>query len=451
MLLTNIPIEPGQESLGELIRNRKDQLSLELERLRIYEDQGSKRTDNWYALAPFLLDILSGNKKYCYDWIDYQLTKLESSNRHRGRYLRLSSLKALLKADELKLGPIPADLDEFLAKLSLAGPGICLSRTFFSLWPDIFENHDQSAIDYITRGAIAFAQMFNKPESQRILKTLFKGEKKHWRSLIDYCAAGNFQAMMDEYGHLLKGAGNDFISAVEKLESSVGITTSSVTAQLDRGKKTVILKEARLSCHYAVPLGNQKMTDEKGIERVANIRDSFNSPFRPFVLSSTSIGQEGLDFHWYCSRVVHWNLPQNPIDLEQREGRINRYKSLTVRRRLAEKYQIFLNGEESGDLWTHLFSVAEKETKDSRESDLIPYWHIPEGEAELERFIPMFPMSREIERLDEILKILSLYRLTFGQPRQQELLENLLHRDLNEKEMDEVKKKLVIDLSPLNY
>ena len=41
---------------------------------------------------------------------------------------------------------------------------------------------------------------------------------------------------------------------------------------------------------------------------------------------STSIGQEGLDFHTYCHAVVHWNLPSNPVDMEQREGRVHRYK-----------------------------------------------------------------------------------------------------------------------------
>nr|WP_270246095.1 helicase-related protein [Coprococcus sp. AM11-30B] len=44
---------------------------------------------------------------------------------------------------------------------------------------------------------------------------------------------------------------------------------------------------------------------------------------RPFVLATTSIGQEGLDFHNYCCVIMHWNLPSNPIDLEQREGRKN--------------------------------------------------------------------------------------------------------------------------------
>src|SRR5699024_11013379 len=38
----------------------------------------------------------------------------------------------------------------------------------------------------------------------------------------------------------------------------------------------------------------------------------FNSPFWPFVLASTSVGQEGLDFHTYSHAVVHWNLPPTP-------------------------------------------------------------------------------------------------------------------------------------------
>ena len=36
--------------------------------------------------------------------------------------------------------------------------------------------------------------------------------------------------------------------------------------------------------------------EEGGAARLGSVRDAFNSPFRPFVLATTSIGQEGLDF-----------------------------------------------------------------------------------------------------------------------------------------------------------
>ena len=58
---------------------------------------------------------------------------------------------------------------------------------------------------------------------------------------------------------------------------------------------------------------------------MAKIRLAFNSPFLPFVFTSTSIGTEGIDLHWYARNVVHWSIPRRPIDLEQREGRVLRF------------------------------------------------------------------------------------------------------------------------------
>jgi len=50
-----------------------------------------------------------------------------------------------------------------------------------------------------------------------------------------------------------------------------------------------------------------------------------------------------LDFHFYCRQIVHWNLPGNPIDIEQREGRVNRFKGLTIRQQIARKFGSFLH------------------------------------------------------------------------------------------------------------
>ena len=109
--------------------------------------------------------------------------------------------------------------------------------------------------------------------------------------------------------------------------------------------------------HFAVAFtkGENKESDA---DRKKVIRNAFNSPFRPFVLASTSIGQEGLDFHNYCRRIVHWNLPSNPIDLEQREGRINRFECLAIRQNVAKRY-----GDidfKKNNVWTELFDEAVK-------------------------------------------------------------------------------------------
>ena len=92
-----------------------------------------------------------------------------------------------------------------------------------------------------------------------------------------------------------------------------------------------------LSSRFAAAFG-AAMTEEAAGIHPEVVRRTFNSPFWPWVLVTTSVGQEGLDFHRYCHSVVHWNIPATPVELEQREGRVQRYKSHSVRRNLAAKH-----------------------------------------------------------------------------------------------------------------
>jgi hypothetical protein len=71
-----------------------------------------------------------------------------------------------------------------------------------------------------------------------------------------------------------------------------------------------------------------------------------------------------------------------------------------------------------------MFAAARAES--SNDSDLVPYW-LYEGPTSVERRVPMLPFSREHERLDWLKRSLTVYRLAFGQPRQDDLL-NYLNR-----------------------
>jgi hypothetical protein len=167
---------------------------------------------------------------------------------------------------------------------------------------------------------------------------------------------------------------------------------------------------------------------------------AFNSPFRPFVLATTSIGQEGLDFHNYTRKIVHWNLPHNPMDLEQREGRINRYKCLAIRQSLAHMHK---GAKFTDDVWREVFQLA-LDAKGEGEPELVPYWCLPDGgSVKIERIVPMYPYSKDNAVYGRLLKILSLYRVTMGQARQEELLEYLFN-NRSEEELNE----LFINLSP---
>lgn len=456
--LIDISLQAGSVPLSELLKQRISIIKNKLSGLSCLE-VGSKAGERWYALAPMLLDKYGKYQACLNEWLGVQQDAIKDRNDNKGVTTQFKLLRDFIEDDELALGPIPDDLAEYLAYLSIAGPGVSVYRALHNNWVAEDQVYSSSA----TEVAFAVISMFNKPEAESILGKRYPS-LKYFNAIAQYCADGGFQAVIDEYAHLLKGDGfsidSKSDSATQRMVEVLSIVTSSVACQFSehKHKSSEATQEKAnqeqnkhsLRCHYAVPLGNQKISNDSAVlHRIGSVRDTFNSPFRPFVLNSTSIGQEGLDFHWYCNQIVHWNLPSNPIDIEQREGRINRYKSLVVRRRLVENYKDqFLM--ENGDPWRQLFEFADTVTlQDGRSSDLVPYWHLPEGTTKIERFVPMMPLSRDVVRLDHALKVLALYRLAFGQPRQEELLDNLLHRKFSDEEVRLIIRKLVINLSPM--
>src|SRR5699024_11780311 len=115
--------------------------------------------------------------------------------------------------------------------------------------------------------------------------------------------------------------------------------------------------DQRLRSHLAARYG--RTGSDAGEDREAVVRAAFNSPFRPFVLASTSVGQEGLDFHTYSHAIIHWNLPSNPVDMEQREGRVHRYKGHAVRKNVAEIFGTEAVTPSGTDPWRAMFAAAE--------------------------------------------------------------------------------------------
>jgi superfamily II DNA or RNA helicase len=60
-----------------------------------------------------------------------------------------------------------------------------------------------------------------------------------------------------------------------------------------------------------------------GDQREAAV-ERFRGTTRPVVLLSSEVGSEGLDFQ-FCSRMFNYDLPWNPMRVEQRIGRLDRY------------------------------------------------------------------------------------------------------------------------------
>jgi hypothetical protein len=202
-------------------------------------------------------------------------------------------------------------------------------------------------------------------------------------------------------------------------------------------------EEIRLRTVVALRFGHA--SSDEGVISQDVVRAAFNSPFRPFVLASTSVGQEGLDFHPWCHRLVHWNLPGNPVDLEQREGRVHRYKGHAVRRNVAHSHQdSALAAWRPGTcLWTEMFEIASDSARAQGASDLVPYW-IAEGPNKVQRRVPLLPYTREVEGFQRLKRQLAAYRVVFGQPRQEELVTLLERADIDVVEL----RRWAIDLTP---
>jgi hypothetical protein len=81
-------------------------------------------------------------------------------------------------------------------------------------------------------------------------------------------------------------------------------------------------------------------------------------------------------------------------------------------------------------------------------TDLVPYWvYSVEGGASIERHVPLLPFSKERQILPQLKNALAVYRMVFGQPRQDDLLEYLTRR-IPEERLRRLFADLAIDLSP---
>jgi hypothetical protein len=342
---------------------------------------------------------------------------------------------------KVDLGRPPEDLVPVLAELAIAAPGLCALRALQRIAPfiDFDEREILNAAATIAEG---FRTLFNLPDTMGLLRA-GNEEAPYWRRVLWHGIEGNIQAMLDEYVHGLSEqlglTEHASTKAVSDIAASISEALSLRTSRLEideirvgRSASSIKMdRRFRLRSRFAIRFGDIEDDTSGKMTRADTVRSAFNSPFRPFVLATTSIGQEGLDFHPYCHSVYHWNLPPNPVDMEQREGRVHRYKGHAVRKNVALRFGIDSLRKHwhwAGDPWEILFELA-RNGRAANATDLVPYWiYEVEGGAKVERRVPIIPFSREQQRLPALKRSLAVYRLVFGQPRQEELLAYLESR-----------------------
>jgi hypothetical protein len=424
--------------------------------------QTSDRADpQWYWAALLLLDedrdsVAAFLRQFAEDdrpGADDQPEKEESEeesqdesvaeNRRRGRTgLRVHVERALAVVDgSVTLGAFPPDLADVLTDFALGGPAILWARTLggFGVSP-------AARRELATQLAHAMRSLFNEPPVIGMLHDDEDGS--YWRKTLRYAIDGNLQALLDEQAHLLWEPETWLSSEADAIAQAItNAATSAITTKTSRirpdyfeirPRSVGILKDrTAVRTHFALRYSTVRSGSEASDIREDAVRDAFKSPFYPFVVASTSVGQEGLDFHPWCHAVWHWNLPGNPVDLEQREGRVHRYKGHAVRKNVAAAHGAALRArwQRGRDPWGVLFDLAEEHSRATGASELVPCWLAP-GPHKVERCVPMLPFSRETAQLEHLKRSLAIYRVVFGQPRQEELVTLLDRADVAAEEME---------------
>ena len=418
---------------------------------------------SWYAVAPLLLDGVSQGIPGWLQGPPSGTSRAEPTDNGESiawRQLVSSVEKGL--ADPASLGRPPSDLLEVMASLAAGSPANATLRALTRITGAPAADGQLRA--EAMKAAWNFRSFFRAPVSEGLLHNVYRpsvpvGRRGYWRRVLAYAIEGGLSDVLDEYFHVISeshGGATDAEALGAALSEALHLAAGRLDVAEWKADDTGVHRQTySMRQHFARRYASDRAgtQDEQASERLDAVRRSFNSPFWPFVLATTSVGQEGLDFHWYCHAVVHWNLPSNPVDLEQREGRVHRYHGHAIRKNIAQsvghdvikKAREAINRDQFVSPWDEAYRLVDADF--NGDGGLSPHWVFPKGNARIQRYAPVLPLSRDAQRVDALRRSLAVYRMVFGQPRQDDLVEFIL-REVPDDRRNELAAALTIDLSP---
>ena len=223
-------------------------------------------------------------------------------------------------------------------------------------------------------------KVFETSDAYDVLNLIYPNNLGYQEKVWQYCTDGNIRAVLDEYIAMIyedkeldkKDPDSQYAKLLNIFsEARENMNEQYVEAETTKTKIKMWTGFAR--GHYQ----GDKVGNSSDANTLNRKIAGFNSPFRPFVFITTSVGQEGFDFHWYCRNIVHWSLTFDPVKFEQRDGRINRYHCHYIRQNAA----LYKNQPTSVDntYWKELFkNISEGNEVLIRESGgLYPHWEYP--------------------------------------------------------------------------
>jgi len=428
------PLEARSDDLRVIRQEVQRQLKKAISDLGVTIRKDAPSLPVWKILAR--LERLAGN----WGWVSWGWWNLRREIATGEEDSGLAQLLADWDEEAKRpLRSIKRDNFKSLVNYALGSPGVALGRALLRHWPDaVGEDGFASTLSASWNG------LRNYLDQRCFYSLLCKGNEYYTDAILRAVVDGNLEAVLDEHLWLISQLQNlSEDELADELRNGLTIKSGRFSFHpLDGDRNDTFT----LRCHVAMPFVQSKASTLEGGEkpiRTDEMRRAFNTPFWPYVLATTSVGQEGLDFHAWCDTLVHWDLCRNPVDLEQREGRIQRFGGLSVRRAIAQAIGKAALTErlQRESPWARIAAIANETMGD--ESGLAPWWVCKDGRVT--RYVFDVPTSEQKHWLQWMKEQRLLYRLALGQPNQEDLIEILSSKS---GVTPETIREAVVNLSP---
>lgn len=297
----------------------------------------------------------------------------------------------------------------------------------------------------------AFNTYLNRPVQKQVLwnwllENEYAQDKNKWtEGILQYCAEGNLYAVMEEWCFMIKKK-DENTKKPKQIQTNPDYITRTIKTVLEyegsqvhvqtqyTTKNKMDSKGENFHCSFAEQLTND-FSDNRGYSDEDAMKETnmaFSSPMWPMVLVAGKGAQEGVDFHEYCLKIMHLTLPRGAVSYEQRNGRIDRFRSLLVRRRVAEFYCHYGVGEDGcKGMLKRMFAraILDKAINDKDDNDKIyPNWHFDvnsQTKHHFEEMIPVWKYTEDYAFMNGIDEMLRSYRGAMGANGHMELTESI--------------------------
>jgi len=212
---------------------------------------------------------------------------------------------------------------------------------------EFYEGVSKIVIDYACRGTGVPGFLLAMP--QRQISSSMAAAYRHWKRRAEIAAQDIYEDMGIEYEDPIGPLVSEIIGKVVGLAESLDLEKNdSKFKRFEKmvrrflsdypGEKVVVFSYFRETLFYleerlgALGISSVVLSGAAGLDKTELLK-GFEAPDGPRILLSSEVGAEGIDLQ-FCRVLINYDLPWNPMRVEQRIGRLDRLgqraKSITI-------------------------------------------------------------------------------------------------------------------------